>query len=106
MSGIKDFNFPAFYAAAAKLRAEGHEVFNPAEKDDEKLGKEACKSETGDIEEAEKKGFSLRDALYVDTKFICQEAEAVAFLPGWEHSGGARAEWALAATLRLKMIYL
>ena len=33
MRGIKDFNFPAFFAAAKKLRLEGHEVFNPAERD-------------------------------------------------------------------------
>ena len=36
MRSIKDFNFPAFNAAAAKLRAAGHEVFNPAEKGLEK----------------------------------------------------------------------
>ena len=31
MSGIKDYNRPAFHAAAAKLRAKGHEVVSPAE---------------------------------------------------------------------------
>lgn len=33
MRGYPDFNFPAFIAAAAWLRAAGHEVFNPAERD-------------------------------------------------------------------------
>jgi len=31
MTGIKDFNYPAFHAAAAQLRAAGYEVVNPAE---------------------------------------------------------------------------
>lgn len=31
MTGYKDFNFPAFAAAAADLRAAGYEVINPAE---------------------------------------------------------------------------
>ena len=32
MSGLPDLNFPAFHAAAAELRALGHTVVNPAEK--------------------------------------------------------------------------
>ena len=28
MSGLPEFNFPVFFAAAAKLRDEGHIVFN------------------------------------------------------------------------------
>ena len=31
MSGIPGFNYPAFNAEAARLRAEGHWVVNPAE---------------------------------------------------------------------------
>ena len=31
MTGLPDFNYPAFNAAAAKLRALGLEVLNPAE---------------------------------------------------------------------------
>lgn len=30
MTGIKDFNYPAFLAAQARFEAEGHEVINPA----------------------------------------------------------------------------
>ena len=33
MRGYPNFNFPAFDFAAAKLRAEGHQVFSPAERD-------------------------------------------------------------------------
>lgn len=31
MTGLPDFNFPAFHDAAARLRERGHEVANPAE---------------------------------------------------------------------------
>jgi hypothetical protein len=106
MSGYKDFNFPAFHAAAAWLRAQGHVVFSPAENDIETLGEQALKSETGDQAEAAKHGFSLRKALADDTRYICLEADAIAMLPGWEKSGGARAEHALAVTLGHKVIYL
>ncbi len=106
MSGVKDFNFPAFDEATAKLRAEGHCVFSPAEKDRAVFGQDINKSETGDVDEASAKGFSLRRALYEDTKFICLEADTIAMLPGWEHSKGARAERALAYALGHKIIYL
>lgn len=33
MTGMLAFNYPAFNAEAAKLRALGHRVFNPAESD-------------------------------------------------------------------------
>lgn len=106
MQGYKDFNFPAFHRAAAKLRAEGHYVFSPAEKDEENHEPAVLRSENGNVAEAEAKGFSLREALYEDTKFICLEAEEIAMLPGWENSKGATAEWHLARALGLRFRYL
>src|SRR3990167_8164280 len=102
MRGYKDFNFPAFDKAAAKLRKKKWIVFNPADKDREQYGKKINKSATGDLLEAEAKGFSIRNALYEDTKFICLEADAIAMLPGWEASNGACAEHALAKALSLR----
>jgi hypothetical protein len=48
----------------------------------------------------------LREALADDTKFICLEADAIALLPGWENSKGAKAELALSEALGHKVMYL
>lgn len=108
MRGIPEFNFPAFYEAAALLRAEGHVVFSPAEKDNEKHG---CDISAGNIEGSEEQakkqhGFSLRQALGMDLAWICAEADAIALLPGWENSKGVRAELATANALGLQVTYL
>lgn len=109
MRGIPEFNFPAFNEAAAVLRERGHEVFNPAESDVETHnGVDISKGNaTGDEAQlVQQHGFSKRDAFYRDTRFICLEADAIAMLPGWEHSLGAQAEWALAKALGHEIMYL
>ncbi|MCK1479341.1 DUF4406 domain-containing protein [Bradyrhizobium sp. 197] len=108
MRGIPEFNFPAFNAAADKLRAEGHLVFNPAEKDNERHGTDISKGNANGCEEtaAKEHGFNLREALGVDLGWICAEGEAVALLPGWENSKGAKAEKAAADALGLEIIIL
>src|ERR1700692_1729160 len=95
MRGIPDFNFPAFHEAAAQLRAMGHEVFSPAEKDIENHG-DIFASKDGNESDAEKHGFNLRDALGMDLAYICGHADGVALLDGWERSKGAVAESATA----------
>ena len=108
MRGIPQFNFPAFYAAAAKLRAEGHFVFSPAERDNERHGTDISKGNAmGDESKAAKDhGFNMREALAHDLAFICADADAIALLPGWESSKGANAERATALALGLKEILL
>jgi hypothetical protein len=109
MRGIPEFNFPAFHAAAAKLRAEGHEVFSPAERDIERHGGVdiSAGNATGDEKLASQQhGFDLRTALAEDLDFICRKAEAIALLPGWVNSKGARAEHAAAVALGLRIILL
>jgi Domain of unknown function (DUF4406) len=99
MRGIKDFNFPAFDAAAAELRALGHEVFNPTERDRAVHGDDVNNSPTGDLSDVPQ--FNLRDALGDDLAWICREADAVVALDGWENSKGATAEVATARALGL-----
>lgn len=108
MRGYPEFNFPAFFAAAARLRADGHEVFNPAEKDIEKHGADFAKGNHEGREDiaASQHGFSLRQALGADLAWICAEADAVAMLHGWRQSKGACAEYATAVALGLELIVL
>ena len=108
MRGIPEFNFPSFHRAARLLRAMGHEVFNPAERDNEHHGTDISKGNLhGDEALAAKEhGFSLREALGADLAWICSTAEGIALLPGWNESRGARAERAAADALRLRIIYI
>lgn len=106
MTNIPHFNYPAFNAAAASLREEGHEVFNPAEHDIATFGKDISNA-TGNAEQATTEhGFDRRAALKADLSWICDHAEAIALLPGWEMSSGATAELALANALDLKVMRL
>ena len=81
MTGLTEFNYPAFHAAAAALRAVGHQVENPAENPDP-----ACKSWAGYMRMALAQ-LATCDAVYI--------------LPGWRVSRGARIEHGLALDLGL-----
>jgi hypothetical protein len=111
MRGYPEFNFPAFHAAAAQLRALGHEVFSPAEKDIEREGVDISKGNaTGneaqlDAERGLKPGGFLRVALRDDLTWICTEADGIACLQGWAHSKGAQAELATARALGLPAVF-
>jgi len=108
MRGIPEFNFPAFYRAAAGLRACGFIVFNPAERDNALHGTDISKGNaTGDETlAASQHGFNLREALGADLAWICAEADGIAMLPGWKNSKGATAEHATAIALGLDVILL
>ena len=105
MSGLPEFNFPAFFLAAAKLKSAGHTVFNPAERDNDRHGVDISRgNETGDLAIAEAEhGFSLREALSDDLTWICENATAIYMLKGWEQSKGSLAELSLAKALGLRV---
>ncbi len=108
MRGIPNFNFPAFFEAEKQLRELGHEVFNPADRDNKHHGTDISHgNHTGSIEQAaQEHGFNLRDALAHDLAYICREAEGIAMLPGWEKSKGAIAEKSAAEAIGIKVIYM
>lgn len=103
MQGLPEFNFPRFNAVTWALRKDGHTVFNPAERDIERHGGvDISKGNlSGTLATAKAThGFSLRTALKEDTAFICDNADLLVLLPGWEKSNGAQAEHRLAVALQ------
>lgn len=85
MTGLPDFNYPAFHAAAQRLRTLGFEVENPAENPEPK-----CGTWLGYMRMA------IRQVALCD---------GVAMLPGWQQSRGARIERQLADSLGLRVMH-
>ncbi len=72
MTGIPEFNYPAFIAEATRLRALGYSVVSPAEVTvDTSVPWELC--------------------LRADIKAM-MDCEAIALMPGWQSSKGAHLE--------------
>lgn len=99
MRGKPDRNYPAFYRAATILRGCGHEVFNPAESQFNALPVDTPLPE-------DYNNPARREALNFDLAWIALHADAVALLPGWHDSKGARAERATAEAIGLKIFYI
>lgn len=84
MTGIKDLNFPAFHATAARLREAGHEVVNPAEVNPDPTAKWV-------------------DCMRADIRELVT-CDAIAMLQGWEKSKGATLEHHIARQLELTVL--
>lgn len=100
MSGITDFNFPAFFAAQAMLEGQGWIVHNPAAKDEE-VSLDPAAVKTGDDKLAIAKGFDFRAAYLWDVDKIIA-GNGIYMLKGWEKSPGAFGEWAVAKAMQSK----
>jgi nucleoside 2-deoxyribosyltransferase len=85
MTGIPEFNFPAFHAAAATLRAYGYEVVSPAE-----IPAEADKPWDYYMRK------DLAEMLKCDTIYL---------LRGWDKSKGACLEKHIAEALGMMVIF-
>lgn len=79
MSYLPQYNYPAFDKAARKLRAAGHTVFNPADNDREKGYAKMIEENGGKVSPGLKRRIIQDDLLW-----IINEADAIAFLPGWD----------------------
>ena len=86
MSGIADHNFPRFNAVAARLRARGHTVFNPAENKDGGLRR------------------SRQFYMQLDIPALLA-SEAIVVLAGWETSRGACLEVWLALDMGIPIYW-
>lgn len=93
MSGLPEFNFPAFFAAQHELERRGWKVWNPADKDGE--DEAVTGTPNGDAAAAIAKGFDFRKAFLWDCEKIIY-GDAILMLKNWERSPGARAEHAVA----------
>lgn len=89
MSGIPQFNFPAFYGAAAHLRALGYDIVSPAELDDAETAATALASKDGHPETAKR---TWGDFLSRDVKIVADRVAGIIFLPNWQQSRGAKLE--------------
>lgn len=89
MRGIPQFNFPSFHAARERLRDAGWIVHCPAERDVydgfDPTGLTGTESDLDAV------GFNLPDALENCFRDVLN-TDAIALLPGWTRSEGARAE--------------
>ena len=84
MTGLKDFNYPAFNAAADALRAQGYQVENPADH--------------GIVPGAEWADYMAYDLTRLG---LCG---VIALLPGWERSEGAKLEVQIAHRLGMTVV--
>jgi hypothetical protein len=96
MRNIDKFNFPAFDEAAARLRAMGHDVINPADLDREHGFDENNPAFVPD-------DAFMRTAIARDLVAIAS-CEALALLPGWRKSAGTKVELTLARFLCLQIL--
>lgn len=107
MTGIPQFNFPAFDAMTERLRALGYTVHSPAEMDDPDTRAAAMASEDGAPGSGSANGETWGDFLARDVKLLADNGiEGVVCLPGWEHSRGARLETFVAYLVGLPIMRL
>lgn len=86
MTGLPDWNFPAFNAAAAKVVALGHEAVNPVD----------INSDTT---------VTWSNCLRNDIKALC-DCDGIVLLPGWEKSKGAQLELHVAHRLEMSVHFI
>ena len=86
MTGLPDYNFPAFHEAACYLRNSGHDPLNPATSFD---GRQDLEYE-----------FYIREA-----SRMVAAADCILMLPGWHKSKGANMELHMALVIGMPTFY-
>lgn len=93
MTGYPDLNFPLFHSEAARLRALGYDIVNPAEINGGADELVACASMSDQQLAAHWQKCMRKDITVLMT------CDGIAMLPGWERSRGAKIEHGVAAAL-------
>ncbi len=86
MTGMPEYNYPAFFAAEEMLKEQGYDVVNPARS-------------------GVREGWCWGDYVREDLKWLV-ECDKIAMIPGWENSKGARLERHIAQNLEMPIILL
>jgi hypothetical protein len=85
MTGRPDHNFPAFHAAATRLRQVGWKTVNPADN-------------FGGRTDLPRGSYLRADVV------LLAQCDAIAMLPGWEESRGAKLEYLLAREIGMPVL--
>jgi hypothetical protein len=90
MTGIKDFNYPAFFAAEQELLHRGYEVISPTVITDNKIVSK---------EDAKSWDYYMREAIK-----LLVTCDAIFLLPDWQLSRRARLEFQIANDLGFQIL--
>ena len=93
MSGIPEYNYPAFHQAKEFLLSQGYKVRSPHDIDSFLDSGEKAAAEK--MDEREKWAFYMRHAIRMQL-----DCTSWVGLPGWTHSTGARREFDIALDLK------
>lgn len=97
MSGVQDWNFPAFFEAERQLLELGYEVINPAHNDGSTYEEALASANTG---KHSWDWYMRRDLTNLIT------CDAVCLLPDWKNSKGASLEVTVARSLDMPLYIL
>lgn len=100
MTGIKDWNFPAFFEAERQLEELGYEVINPAHNDGATVQDALQSAGTPESPNNLWSYYMKRDLPQV------MNVDMLCVLPGWQTSKGARLEVTVARAIGLPLMVL
>ena len=93
MRGVPGYNYPAFHAAARRLRGEGYDVVNPAEMSEKYGPPEAIDADP-----------AVLNRLIAEELQVLISCDAIYLLRGWETSLGTRDELEVAISHGLEIM--
>ena len=105
MTGLPENNYPAFHEAARTLRAKGHKVVNPAEIHPHGWLRRLLHRVLRVLRLVRGKQLAptWADYMRADIRALL-DCEAIALLPGWDQSRGARCEVSIAEDLGMRRV--